>query len=150
MASSVVKTAKKLLKLTVPERRKFIESFDHVMVDCDGCIWSLFSPIEGAGEGLRALEQLNKQIIYVSNNSVRSVENYRDQLMKIGLVMDERYLVNSSIAIVHYLQKIQFQGLIYVVGSLQMRNRLKREGFDIIYGVGNLISSIFISNPNYL
>lgn len=129
------KCPKFLPNLALKERRQFIDSFDQVMVDCDGCIWTLLSPIEGAGKGLRALQSAKKRIIYVSNNSVRSVENFREQLEKVGLQLDERDLVNSVIAIVHYLRKINFEGKLYVVGSIEMRKRLRNEGFDILFGV---------------
>lgn len=118
-------------------RKNLLSSFDCIMVDCDGCIWDLLSPIPGAGDGLRAMEELNKRIVYVSNNSVRSVENFRDQLNKVGLQLDTRNLINSVIAIVHYLRQIKFSGLIYVIGSNEMKKRLRSEGFDIIYGVNN-------------
>lgn len=134
-SKKVGKSPKFLPNLTLQERRQFIDSFDQVMVDCDGCIWSLLSPIEGAGEGLRALQSAKKRIIYVSNNSVRSVENFREQLEKVGLQLDEFDLVNSVIAIVHYLRKVNFVGKIYVVGSIEMRKRLSNEGFDILFGV---------------
>lgn len=135
MANKTLKRPQKLLQLSATERKEFLDSFDHVMVDCDGCIWSLLSPIEGAGEGLCALEVLGKRIIYVSNNSVRSVSNFRTQLQSVGLRFEESNLVNSVIAITHYLQQKQFKGLIYVIGSVEMRNRLKSEGFNVIYGV---------------
>lgn len=138
ISMAAIKTSKNLLKLTVEERQKFLSSFDMVMVDCDGCIWSLLSPIQGAGDGLRALEQLQKRIVYVSNNSVRSVTSFRTQLEQLGLQLDEVNLVNSVIAIVHYLHKKKFQDLIYVIGSGEMRKRLKSEGFNVISGVGPL------------
>lgn len=129
------KTPENLLQLTLAEKKQFLASFDQVMVDCDGCIWNLLSPIEGAGDGLQCLERLSKRIIYVSNNSVRSVANFKTQLNKVGLQLEDSNLVNSVIAIVHYLRKTNFQGLIYVIGSGEMRRRLKEEGFNIIYGV---------------
>lgn len=153
MANKTLKRSQKLLQLSATERKEFLDSFDHVMVDCDGCIWSLLSPIEGAGEGLCALEVLGKRIIYVSNNSVRSVSNFRTQLQSVGLRFEESNLVNSVIAITHYLQQKQFKGLIYVIGSVEMRNRLKSEGFNVIYGV-SIIQRIGIhfslnSNSNH-
>lgn len=71
----------------------------------------------------------------MSNNSVRSVDNYKRQLAKVGLELDENNLVNSSISIVDYLKSTNFTGLIYVIGSGEMRKRLQSEGFEIIYGV---------------
>ena len=131
-----LKSPKLLLDSTPTERRKFLDSFDTVMVDFDGCIWSLLQPIPGAGQGLKALEEkLNKKIIYVSNNSVRSVESVRVQLESQGLKFQEGNLVNSVIAIAHYLHTKKFEGLIYVIGSLEMRNRLQAEGFNVIFGV---------------
>lgn len=144
--SSSSSAPKKLLDLSTADRRAFLGSFDQVMVDCDGCIWSLLAPIAGAGEGLLALQQrMHKRIIYVSNNSVRSVQNFRDQLQKVGLQLDETCLVNSVIAIVHYLRKRAFQGLIYVIGSVEMRRRLSHEGFEVIFGVTKLIEFHFES-----
>lgn len=144
--SSSVKVLKKLRSLSATEQSAFLDSFDHVMVDCDGCIWSLLEPIAGAGDGLHALQsQLQKRIIYVSNNSVRPVENFRAQLQKVGLQLDETCLVNSVIAIVHYLRKRQFQGMIYVIGSKEMRNRLRNEGLQVIFGVS--ASHSFIPLP---
>lgn len=41
-----------------------------------GTIWDLSSPIAGADEGVAALQQHGKRIVYLSNNAVRSAEKY--------------------------------------------------------------------------
>lgn len=63
------------------------------------------------------------------------MENYRRQLEKAGLELQEHNLVTSAISIVDYLKTSHFQGKIYVIGGRELRNLLQNEGFDIIYGV---------------
>lgn len=128
-------SSKNLLSLTKEERVEFLNSFDQVLVDCDGVVWDNKSSIPGAGEGLQSLIRENKQVVFVSNNSVRSLEDYKEKITGLGIDFKESNLVHPALSIVQYLKKINFNGLSYVIGSPQFHKVIQSAGFVTISGV---------------
>lgn len=68
-----------LLDLPAAERQRFIDSFDTVLTDCDGTVWNLSAPIEGAEAGVDALRRHGKRIVYLSNNAARDAARYEQK-----------------------------------------------------------------------
>ena len=74
----------------------------------------------------------------MSNNSVRTLENYKEQVQKLGHELVEENLVHPAISVVRYLKSINFQGLIYAICAEPFRNTLRDAGFEVISGVSQL------------
>ncbi|XP_059617941.1 uncharacterized protein LOC132262631 [Phlebotomus argentipes] len=134
---------KPLLKLSSDERKQFLDSFDIMMADCDGVLWNLFSPIPGTGETLNTLDALGKKIIYMSNNSIRTEKNYEDKVTKIGFKFERENLVHPIAAIIRYLKKINFQGLIYMIGTTYTKTLVREAGFRVIDGPNVFVEENF-------
>lgn len=96
---------KNLLSATKEERHRFIDSFDYILTDCDGnvmiclnwlervlayillfkgTVWDLVGPFEGASGAVDNLKDIGKRVVYVSNNSSRTEEEYDDRFRKFN------------------------------------------------------------------
>ena len=65
------------------------DEFDGFLVDLDGVVWEGREFLPGAVEALRELLAAGKQIVFVTNNSVRSPEAYAARLRDAGLAVSE-------------------------------------------------------------
>ncbi|XP_054730181.1 chronophin [Anastrepha obliqua] len=125
---------KHILKLSIKEKREFLDSFDRVFSDVDGVIWNLVGNIPGAAQGYRMLISAGKKINFISNNSVQPLSEYERKFKAIGIDVDLDTLVHPATSIVKYLKNINFNGLIYVIATEHLKNILREAGYEIIDG----------------
>ncbi|XP_001654245.2 phosphoglycolate phosphatase 1B, chloroplastic [Aedes aegypti] len=133
-ASSSSTPSKRLLDLSLEDKKRFLDSFDYVLTDCDGVVWNLYGPIEGVGSAISALKSQDKRVVYVSNNSVRTLQNYRDQVRTLGHEVDDEDVVHPVVSVIKYLKSINFDGLIYAICSQSFLDSLRDAGFEVIHG----------------
>ena len=62
----------------------FLNSFDTVLTDCDGVLWTGSVAIDGSPEVIQALRKLGKKVIYVTNNSTKSRKEYLTKFTDLG------------------------------------------------------------------
>lgn len=122
-----------LLDLTAAERRAYFASFDLVLSDCDGTVWDLLGSIPGASDGVSALQALpNKRVVFVTNNAVRSDDAYLAEFRRENISATMADVMHPAIAMVDYLQQTGFDGLIYVIGSTNLRRYLQAAGHRLV------------------
>ncbi|CAG4929192.1 unnamed protein product [Colias eurytheme] len=108
--------------------KQFIDSFDHVFSDCDGVIWSK-EPMPGAGTFFDLMKSLGKTVHFVSNNSLRSRQNYEAQFKAAGIDNGFENLTIPSTAIAEYLKSVNFKKSIYCVSCPETISVLESQGF---------------------
>ncbi|EAA06320.5 AGAP000094-PA [Anopheles gambiae str. PEST] len=123
-----------ILQLSQEQARHFIDSFDTVLLDCDGVLWTVFDAIPGADKALQLLQTHGKRVKFITNNSVRPFASYRQQLLALGLDVQESDIVHPARSIVQYLRAHQFDGLIYCLGTEQFKSGLREAGYRLIDG----------------
>ncbi|XP_055680892.1 uncharacterized protein LOC129788675 [Lutzomyia longipalpis] len=134
MTTNGVHRVRNILDLSIEEKKKFLNSFDIMMTDCDGVIWNIFGSIPGTGAAINAMEGVGKRVVYVSNNSIRTDEAYEKRITDIGATYRQENLVHPIHSIIRYLKKINCQGLIYHIGIAHTGNLLRAAGFNVIEG----------------
>lgn len=82
-----------------------------------------------------ALEKTGKELTFVTNNSVRTVEQAVRHFEKIGMSVRPEQITHPSQNTVDYLRQINFQGLIYIIASPPFKAVLREAGFQLIDGV---------------
>lgn len=98
-------------------------------------MWNRYDPIEGVGAAIGALKSLGKHVVYVSNNSIRSYENYRKLLQQMGHDVDKVDVIQPVTSVIKYLKSINFEGLIYAIGTEPFLDDLRNAGYEVIHGV---------------
>ncbi|GFY47083.1 glycerol-3-phosphate phosphatase [Trichonephila inaurata madagascariensis] len=95
----------------------FFDSFDYVLTDCDGVLWMGNDPIPGAVETIKALKNAGKHIIYVTNNSTKSRDDYVKKCEGLGFPVTYDDIISTSYCAAAYLQSLNFKKKVYVFGS---------------------------------
>ncbi|KAH8262250.1 hypothetical protein KR026_009333, partial [Drosophila bipectinata] len=134
-----------ILQLSEEQKNKFIDSFDRVVSDIDGVIWDMYNTVPGAPEAFLALKGIGKEAIFVTNNSVRTVEQAVRHFEKIGVPVRPEQITHPAQSTVNYLRGINFQGLIYIIASPPYKAVLREAGFQLIDGPNEIIDDTFQS-----
>jgi len=117
------------------EIEKFISSFDTILCDCDGVLWINNYPVDGVPEALNKLRSIGKKIVFATNNSTKSKEEFMEKLTKMGYIVNFNELFPTSYSAASYLKSIEFKKKVYVVGSSGIVNELAKVGIESL-GVG--------------
>lgn len=103
-----------------------------------GVLWTLTGGLPGVQEGIDALYKLNKELGFVSNNSVSGQEKYESKFKALGVKFDyEKQLIHPAESFAAYLNKIQFDKSknIFLVGTSEHRKMLDKNGYKFTTAV---------------
>ena len=100
-----------------------------VFLDLDGTIYLGDGLIEGASQFLDRLEQHGIRRFFLSNNSSKSVSQYLEKLMGMGIVATEGEILLSTHDLISWLSN---EGVVdtFLVGTEGMREMLESSGFS--------------------
>ncbi|XP_017063844.1 pyridoxal phosphate phosphatase [Drosophila eugracilis] len=139
-----------ILQLSEEQRSSFVGSFDRVLSDIDGVLWTMEHNIPRAADGYAALERKGKQITFVTNNSVRTVNNCVRRFAKIGMQVQPEQIWHPAQSIVNYLRSINFQGLIYIIATQPFKEVLREAGFQLLDGPNEFIEESYESLAKHI
>lgn len=132
-----------ILELSIQERKEFVDSFDCVICDCDGVLWTVFEPIRGIADALAALRSHGKTLRYITNNSVRTFDHYAAQFQTLGTSVIPSDIIHPAVAVARHLKSIDFQGLIYCMATAPFKTVLTNAGFKLIDGPDDPLEESF-------
>ena len=118
--------------------RAFLERFDNFVCDCDGVLWRGGKVLDGVPETLALLRRLGKTVVFVTNNSTKSRVQYKEKLLKLGLVDADfpaaRIVTSGSAAAAFVAQHHPGVRKVFAIGEAGM--------FDELRGVGLTLASV--------
>jgi 4-nitrophenyl phosphatase len=82
------------------------DGFDAFLVDLDGVVWRGEEPIGGAPEAIRALRDMGKRIVFVTNNASRSPRDYAAKLMRMRIPTEPADIISSAHAVIEQLEAV--------------------------------------------
>lgn len=123
-----------LLDLSKEEKKKFLNSFDAIMSDCDGVVWNFTGPIAGVDSALQLLKENGKKLAFISNNGMRTMDEYREKFEKLGIELQEHDIVHPALTTVKYLKSINMQDAVYCIGTEVFKDYLRSAGFTVLDG----------------
>lgn len=114
----------------------FLRNYDYVVTDCDGVLYLNNDAVPGVPMALNRLRKMGKKIIFATNNSTKSRDEFMKKLKKLGYdaEMDELFPTSYSTAV--YLQSIGFDQKVFVVGMSGISKELDKVGIRS-FGVGS-------------
>jgi glycerol 3-phosphatase-2 len=109
-----------------------VASYDHVLLDLDGCVWVGEQCTRGAPEAIEQLRQAGKSIAFLTNDPRRSPEEYVRKLWGLGLRASLEEVVTVGAAIQHLLagQKPPLDA--YVIGAPAVYRHVTEAGARIV------------------
>ncbi len=105
-----------------------------LIIDLDGCVYRGEELVDGADVAIKSLKESGKKILYLTNNSTKTPEEYAAKLQKLGIEALPRDILTSATATAQYMRSFE-KGKCFVVGERALRTALAQEGFTIVDGV---------------
>lgn len=94
-------------------------------------------------DGIGVFYEHNKEVAFVTNNSVKLREKFETSFKALGVRFDyDKHLVHPAASIISYLKSNQFNGKIFLIGSSVLKEMLTKNGFDFFTAV-NISSTQF-------
>lgn len=99
-----------------------------LLLDMDGTVYLGDRPIGGVGRTLSALRERGIRLIFLTNNSSKTEDLYREKLARLGLWDDRDAVYTSGMAACTYL-KAYFPGKkTFIVATEAVKSYFEREG----------------------
>lgn len=127
------------LKINTKEQAlALIDKYDYFLFDCDGVIWLGDHLLPSVVETLTLLKSKNKVVIFVTNNSTKSRDDYLQKFKKLGIDgVTKEEVFGSSYASAVYVDKIlklPKDKKVWVLGEAGIETELKQLGYATIGG----------------
>ncbi|EXJ80183.1 4-nitrophenyl phosphatase [Capronia coronata CBS 617.96] len=121
---------------------QFIDKYDVFLFDCDGVLWSGDHLFPGSVPTLEMLRKKNKRVVFVTNNSTKSREDYRKKLESMGIPATVEEVFGSSYSASIYISRIlpkthpevKKRNKVFVVGEAGIETELASEGISYLGG----------------
>lgn len=109
------------------------EQFDGLLVDLDGVVWIGREPVPGAAEALRQLIDGGKEIVFVTNNSVRQPAAYAAYLREAGIpAADDRVVTAGAATAGLAAERVGAGGTAFVIGAPGFKETVAAAGLTLL------------------
>jgi 4-nitrophenyl phosphatase len=106
--------------------------FDGLMCDMDGVLYRGDEPVAGAAAAIERLRDRDTRIVFCTNNSSATAEDYVDKLARMGIEVDENEVLTSAAVTARVLEQRGFATKrALVVGGRGVRRCLESVGVVI-------------------
>jgi HAD superfamily hydrolase (TIGR01450 family) len=111
------------------------DDFDGFLVDLDGVVWIGRALVPGVVESLRALIEGGKEIVFVTNNSVRQPATYAGYLREAGIPVEDRRVVTAGASTAQLAaQRVGSGGTAFVIGAPEFKETIADAGLVLLDG----------------
>jgi HAD superfamily hydrolase (TIGR01450 family) len=117
-----------------------LAGYDNVILDLDGCVWVGETCTRGAPEAVSELRSAGKRLVFLTNDSRRSPEEYVRKLWSLGIQASLEEVVTVGAA-VQYLLAERERRSVYVVGSAALFRHVADAGHRIVNGTDRATSA---------
>ena len=107
-----------------------INKYNSFIFDLDGTVYRGESLIPGADTTINFLKQLGKKVLFISNKTTGTVEDYYIFLKNFGLNIEENEIINSTIVVKKYLLNNHPVQKFYAIGEQVFIDELVSAGLQ--------------------
>lgn len=101
------------------------------LFDMDGTIYEEDRLYDGTAELLNHIKDHGGQYVFITNNSSKSVYDYIDKVIKMGIMADENNFFTSGQASILYLKKNFPRARVYCQGTASLIHELVKAGLNV-------------------
>lgn len=128
--------ATKPANLDTPDKAAdFLNRFDYILTDCDGVLYVNNDAVPGVPETLNRLRAMGKKIIFATNNSTKTREEFLRKLHRLGYQAEMSELFPTCYSTAIYLKSIGFNRKVFAIGMHGIEKELEKVGIEC-EGVG--------------
>jgi len=112
---------------------------DHPLVTCDGFVFDVDGVlcrgetlIPHADDAIHRLRQGGKRVIFISNNSTKSRDEYVAKFTRLGIPVTAEDLVLSTFATAQYVADAWPSAKVYMIGAPGLRRELELADLELV------------------
>lgn len=109
-------------------------TYDHFLLDLDGCVWVGDAAVPGAAEALNALRSAGKGVVFVTNDPRHTAEEYVRKLWRLGFQAAADEVVTVGAALERLLRESLTPLPAFVIGTQVLVDHVARAGMRIVNG----------------
>ncbi len=109
-----------------------LKAVDFFLLDLDGTIYLADRLIDGAADFLKCLQEQDKKVFFLTNNSSKNRFNYRDKLQGMGIQVKAEQIFTSGEATAIYLQEKCPGAKLFLLGTPLLAEEFRQAGFELI------------------
>jgi HAD superfamily hydrolase (TIGR01450 family) len=123
------------------------DEFDGFLVDLDGVVWIGREPIAGSVEALNALIDRGKELVFVTNNSVKPPGAYVERLHELGVRVGDGRVVTSAEATARLaIERVGTGASAFVIGAPGFKETVAAAGLELLDGEdGRTAEAVLVS-----
>ena len=103
-----------------------------LIFDMDGVIYRGDEPVEGSRELIKFLRERGVPFVFLTNNSTKDPEMYREKLLSMGIDVPSECIVTSGLATRLYMEKHFEPGRLFVIGGEGLQREMERLDWGIV------------------
>jgi HAD superfamily hydrolase (TIGR01450 family) len=111
-----------------------VRSYDHVLLDLDGCVWVGDEALPGAVDAVAALREAGKAVLYLTNDVRHAPEALVRKLWRLGFQAALDEIVTAGAALQYWLAERGAGGAAFVVGSQALVDHVADAGLRVVNG----------------
>ncbi len=101
------------------------------LLDMDGTVYLENELIGDMINTLRAIRRSGRRIVYFTNNSSKTVKEYEEKLVRLGIFGQEDEVYTSGVATAEYLNEFHAGRKVYLVGTEGLRGEFAAAGVPL-------------------
>jgi HAD superfamily hydrolase (TIGR01450 family) len=111
------------------------DDFDGFLIDLDGVVWVGRELVPGSVEALQALIEAGKEIVFVTNNSVKQPEAYAARLREAGVEIGSDRVVTAGAETAQLAaEHVGVGGTAFVIGAPGFKQTVAATGLTLLDG----------------
>jgi HAD superfamily hydrolase (TIGR01450 family) len=110
----------------------FLQRYEQVILDLDGCVWVGPEPVPGAADAIVTLRDAGKRVAFVTNDPRHAGEEVVRKLWGIGVQASLADVVTVGGAVQHLLAETRHGGTAFVIGTDAFRRHVSDAGVRIV------------------
>lgn len=126
------------------QAESLLDKYDYFLFDCDGVLWLGDHLLPHVTETLDMLKEKKKTVIFVTNNSTKSRNQYLKKFEKLGITgITKGDIFGSSYASAVYIEKIlklPKDKKIWVLGEEGIETELHEMGYETLGGTSEYLN----------
>jgi len=109
-----------------------LKNFKNFILDLDGVLYLLNTPIPGGREFVAFLRERGQNIAFLSNNTFLTRAEYTEKLNKMGISARAEEIVTSAFVAARYLSQLQPLARVYVIGETGLKQEMVHSGLRVV------------------